>query len=131
MNAEVVVNDNAKEKRRKEAKKAIKKLLRHLNIERVISIDDDNFREPSFENFKELCLKLGTEVCQTISELQALPFDDQDILAVQLDKLWNKLAQNDRERIFQDLYSKYDRQSRHHPDSCVLVELSKEGGMRE
>jgi len=63
-NAEVVVNDNATEKRRKEAKKAIKKLLRHLNIERVISSWFGHFPGGFGNSAQKLVIEIGRKVQQ-------------------------------------------------------------------
>jgi hypothetical protein len=101
---------NSKEPSERDAtKKALKFLFEHLKIEKVISIDDNNFSLPSFDNFSAICVMLNNEQRRHIPELEEIHFEDSDIFQTQLEKLWSKLEETAKEHLYEKLHNEFNK----------------------
>lgn len=85
------------------AREVVTQLFKLLNVTRVVCIDDAY--APSLVYLKELIAELGPEIVRQVPRLAAIPWEQEDVAAVQLGKLWNELSPADHADLHRQLLS--------------------------
>ncbi len=88
------------------AREAIKQLFEFIGIKQVICIDDEYIYTPSYEQVIGLCAQLEAEKRSTIPGLDTISFDEgDDIWKEQIRRLWEKILEEDKNRLYRQLYT--------------------------
>src|SRR6267154_5743625 len=91
------------------AKNSINKLFGYIGIKRVVCIDDQYDRTPSFDKFKSLCLNLGDDNLP-IPELRAILSEDPDFFEINLEKFWKKLSGKEQRKIYEQIHTQSNKE---------------------
>jgi hypothetical protein len=125
----VVVNNSSNLQK---ARDIIKKLFKHLDIKRVVCVDDQYDNTPTLERFKNLYdayLSLPDGERQPINKLSNISMNDLDLLDSYQEKFWSNLSDKDKKEILALLQSQSTTKDTEYAD--ILKKLLQPYNLKE